>query len=56
MAMKKLRLNPDALTVATFETAERARENGTAKGGIAKGWSDMSVCPTTTPSDCRPCY
>jgi hypothetical protein len=20
-----------------------------------KGWSDNSVCPTTTPTDCKPC-
>jgi hypothetical protein len=25
-------------------------------GGSGGGWSDNSVCPTTTPSDCRPCY
>ncbi len=28
-------------------------ELGKVGGG---GWSDDSVCPTTTPSDCRPCY
>lgn len=53
--MKKLTLNLDALTVATFETAERIREKETARE-LYEGWSDMSVCPTTTPSDCRACY
>jgi hypothetical protein len=54
--MKKLTLNLDALTVASFETAQRVQENGTVQGHFREGWSDMSVCPTTTPSDCRPCY
>jgi hypothetical protein len=53
--MKKLTLNLDALTVSSFETAQRAREKATVQGRW-EGWSDMSVCPTTTPSDCRPCY
>lgn len=26
-----------------------------AAGGSGGGWSDNSVCPTTTPSDCKPC-
>ncbi len=26
-----------------------------ADGGSGGGWSDNSVCPTTTPSDRRPC-
>ncbi|HEX2211670.1 MAG TPA: hypothetical protein VHG93_28545 [Longimicrobium sp.] len=51
--MKKLTLNTDALEVASFEVAERAQENGTAK---AWGWSDDSICPTTTPSENRSCY
>jgi hypothetical protein len=54
--MKKLTLNPDALTVASFETAQRVGENGTVQGRTWEGWSDTSVCPTTTPSDCRACY
>jgi hypothetical protein len=53
--MKKLTLNLDALTVATFETAQRVPEKQTARGWW-EGWSDGSICPTTTPSDCRPCY
>jgi hypothetical protein len=24
-------------------------------GGSGGGWSDNSVCPSTTPSDCKPC-
>lgn len=53
--MKKLTLNLDALTVASFETAQRVREKATVQGR-REGWSDISVCPTTTPSDCKPCY
>jgi len=56
LAMKKLTLNLDALTVASFETAQRTRENGTGQNQYSEGWSDMSVCPTTFPSDCRRCY
>jgi hypothetical protein len=50
--MKKLTLNLDELQVASFETAERLHENGTAQ----RAWSDDSVCPTTGPSERRPCY
>ncbi len=32
------------------------RLNNPELGKIAGGgWSDESVCPTTAPSDCRPC-
>jgi hypothetical protein len=24
-------------------------------GGSGGGWSDTSVCPSATPSDCKPC-
>jgi hypothetical protein len=50
--MKKLTLNLDELRVASFETAERVQENGTGQ----RAWSDDSVCPTTAPSERRPCY
>ncbi|HEX6371599.1 MAG TPA: hypothetical protein VF006_21950 [Longimicrobium sp.] len=49
--MKKLTLNPEALEVESFQTAERGGENGTARDA----WSDESVCPTTAPSERRPC-
>jgi hypothetical protein len=50
--MKKLTLNLEQLEVDSFETAQRTRENGTAQ----RAWSDDSVCPTTAPSERRPCY
>jgi hypothetical protein len=50
--MKKLTLNPEALQVDSFETAEHVRENGTAQ----RAWSDDSVCPTTAASERHPCY
>lgn len=50
--MKRLPLNPDDLQVASFEITDRVEENGTARGW---GWSDDSICPTTTPSENRSC-
>lgn len=51
--MDKLKLNPNDVEVASFPITERMQENGTAR---AWGWSDDSVCPTTTPSENRSCY
>lgn len=53
--MKRMTLNLDELKVNSFETTQHVRENGTAQGYRWEGWSDMSVCPTTTPSDCKAC-
>ena len=53
--MKKLTLDLDDLKVDSYATAQPAAENGTVDAYI-EGWSDMSVCPTTTPSDCKACY
>ena len=50
--MKKLTLDVEALDVESFETARHVRENGTAQ----RAWSDDSICPTTAPSERRPCY
>ncbi|HEX6371600.1 MAG TPA: hypothetical protein VF006_21955 [Longimicrobium sp.] len=50
--MKKLTLNLEELDVESFQTAARDRENGTARDA----WSDDSICPTTAPSERRPCY
>jgi len=36
------------------ETLVRLTEPELTKAG-GGGWSDDSVCPTTAPSDCRPC-
>jgi hypothetical protein len=49
--MKQLTLNLEQLQVDSFETAPRARDNGTAQ----HAWSDDSVCPTTAPSERRVC-
>jgi hypothetical protein len=51
--MKKLRLDVDDLEVASFPITDREQEDGTVK---AHGWSDDSICPTTTPSENRSCY
>ncbi|HEX6750486.1 MAG TPA: hypothetical protein VF092_24570 [Longimicrobium sp.] len=48
--MNKLSLDVEELRVDSFETNERAGDDR----GFA--WSDDSVCPTTAPSDRRPCY
>lgn len=53
--MEKLTLDLDELKVDSFTTAQRVRKNGTAEGH-PWAWSDDSVCPTTAPSDRRPCY
>lgn len=52
--MKKLTLNLDELRVDSFATAQGPGENGTVEA-FSEGWSDMSVCPTTTPTDCKRC-
>ncbi|HET7460910.1 MAG TPA: hypothetical protein VFJ82_06670 [Longimicrobium sp.] len=52
--MKKLTLDLEGLTVDSFATVQPADENGTVEA-FSEGWSDTSVCPTTTPSDCRAC-
>jgi len=43
---KKLSLSRETLVRLTHP------ELGRVGGGA---WSDDSVCPTTTPSDCKPC-
>ena len=48
--MNKLSLDVEELRVDSFE----ANENADGERGFA--WSDDSVCPTTAPSDRRPCY
>lgn len=52
--MKKLTLNLDELTVVSFETVVSSRDEGTVQG-YDRAWSDESVCPTTGPSERRPC-
>ncbi|HET7460909.1 MAG TPA: hypothetical protein VFJ82_06665 [Longimicrobium sp.] len=51
--MKKLAMNVDELKVDSFEIAPRGDGGGTVQANWA--WSDDSVCPTTNPSDRRPC-
>jgi hypothetical protein len=47
--MKKLTLSKETL----FQLSGMDLRN--VAGGSGGGWSDNSVCPTTTPSDCKPC-
>jgi hypothetical protein len=51
---QKLTLDLEELAVVSFETVAPAREKGTVQG-YDWAWSDDSVCPTTGPSDRRPC-
>ncbi len=51
--MNRLTMDVEELKVDSFEIAPRARSSGTAEAFTA--WSDESVCPTTAPSDRRPC-
>ena len=44
---KKLALSRETLLQLTRQELEQA--------GGAEGWSEQSVCYTTTPSDCKPC-
>jgi hypothetical protein len=53
MMMNKLAMNVDELKVDSFEIAARGRDGETLDADWA--WSDESVCPTTAPSDRRPC-
>lgn len=52
--MKKLMLSLGELQIDSFATAPRPGENGTVDA-FSEGWSDRSICPTTTPTDCRAC-
>ena len=52
--MNTLKMNVDELKVDSFEIPSRA---DASEGGDAHwAWSDDSVCPTTGPSDRRPCF
>jgi len=51
--MNKLTMDVDELKVDSFEIPARADTSGTGEARWA--WSDESVCPTTAPSDRRPC-
>ncbi|HET7460911.1 MAG TPA: hypothetical protein VFJ82_06675 [Longimicrobium sp.] len=51
--MNKLTLDVDELRVDSFEIPRHVREKGTVEAHWA--WSDNSICPTTAPSDARPC-
>jgi hypothetical protein len=48
--MKKLALSKETLLQLN------GRDLQLPAGGSGGGWSDQSVCPSTTPSDCRACY
>lgn len=55
--LKKVSLSKETLTRLTPNDLSRRVHGGTATQLTCppEGWSDQSVCPTTTPSDCRPC-
>ena len=55
LEMKKLTLNLDELQVDSFEITQRIQRDGTVRAHLW-AWSDESVCPTTAPSERRPCY
>jgi hypothetical protein len=48
--MNRLTLNLDELRVDSFQVNDPER-----KDGATHAWSDDSVCPTTAPSERRPC-
>lgn len=56
MKMNKREMESKKLTLSK-ETLHRlsGMDLRQVAGGSGGGWSDNSVCPTTTPSDCRPC-
>jgi hypothetical protein len=49
MEIKKLKLSKETLHRLS------GMDLRLVAGGSGGGWSDNSVCPTTTPSDCKPC-
>lgn len=51
--MKKLRLKLEALTVASFETAETFPEQGTVQANAASYWySQCTACLPEPTADC----
>ena len=52
--MKKLKLNPDALAVASFETAEAFTERGTVEANIRVSYwySRCTACLPEPSTDC----
>lgn len=50
--MNRLTLNLDELRVDSFQVNDRDGKDAAAP----HAWSDDSVCPTTAPSERRPCY
>jgi hypothetical protein len=54
--LKKIALSKETLIRLTPDDLSRRVHGGTATLlTCPEGWSDASVCPTTTPTDCRPC-
>jgi hypothetical protein len=59
--MKKFKKAPLSLSKETIlrmtpQDLSRAVLGGNTVGCLpSEGWSDASVCPTTTPTNCRPC-
>ncbi|HEV2856524.1 MAG TPA: class I lanthipeptide [Thermoanaerobaculia bacterium] len=59
LRLKKISLSKETITRLTPNDLGRRVQGGTAASTLPtcppEGWSEQSVCPTTTPSDCRPC-
>lgn len=52
--MNKLTLDLGALKVDSYATAQDPKPQ--PRKCSWEGWSEQSVCPTTTPSDCKACF
>jgi hypothetical protein len=53
--MKKLTLDPQALTVESYATAPQAEKLGTVKALESDSWSEWAPCPTTNTTECKRC-
>lgn len=54
--LKKVSLSKETiLRLTPMELSRGVRGGVTTVLCLPEGWSDQSVCPTTTPSNCRPC-
>jgi hypothetical protein len=56
--LKKVSLSKETILRLTPNDLGRRVQGGTGATLLTcapEGWSEQSVCPTTTPSDCKPC-
>ena len=56
-ALKKVSLAKETiLRLTPMDLGRGVRGGATLVACLpSEGWSEQSVCPTTTPSDCKPC-